>query len=58
MAGHYATFKAAVNMFSRAVAVEYGMFGITSNAICPGAVETDLMQNTGRDERGSIRHHL
>ncbi len=49
MAGHYATFKAAVNMFSRAVAVEYGMFGITSNAICPGAVETDLMQTTGRD---------
>ncbi len=49
MAGHYATFKAAVNAFSRAVAVEYGQYGITSNAICPGAVETDLMKTTGMD---------
>jgi 3-hydroxybutyrate dehydrogenase len=49
MAGHYSTFKAAVNMFSRAVAVEYGQFGITSNAICPGAVETDLMKTAGMD---------
>jgi 3-hydroxybutyrate dehydrogenase/3-oxoacyl-[acyl-carrier protein] reductase len=43
MASHYATFKAAVNTFGRAVAVEYGQFGITANAICPGAIETDLM---------------
>lgn len=49
MAGHYATFKAAVNMFSRAVAVEYGPFGITSNCICPGGVETDLMRTAGLD---------
>ena len=49
MASHYATFKAAVNAFSRAVAVEYGQFGITSNAICPGAVETDLMKTAGMD---------
>jgi NAD(P)-dependent dehydrogenase (short-subunit alcohol dehydrogenase family) len=49
MAGHYSTFKAAVNMFSRAVAVEYGSFGITSNSICPGAVETDLMKSAGLD---------
>lgn len=46
-ASHYATFKAAVNAFSRAVAVEYGRFGITSNSICPGAVETDLMKSAG-----------
>ena len=49
MAGHYATFKAAVNAFGRAVAVEYGQFGITSNSICPGAVETDLMRSAGMD---------
>lgn len=47
MASHYATFKAAVNMFSRAVAVEYGQFGITSNSICPGGVETDLTRTAG-----------
>ena len=49
MASHYATFKAAVNAFARAVAVEYGKFGITANAICPGAVETDLMRSAGMD---------
>jgi 3-hydroxybutyrate dehydrogenase len=49
MAGHYATFKAAVNAFGRAVAVEYGKAGITCNTICPGAVETDLMRTAGLD---------
>jgi 3-hydroxybutyrate dehydrogenase/3-oxoacyl-[acyl-carrier protein] reductase len=49
MASHYATFKAAVNTFGRAVAVEYGQFGITANAICPGAIETDLMKTAGVD---------
>jgi 3-hydroxybutyrate dehydrogenase len=48
MASHYATFKHAVIGFTKAVAVEYGPRGITSNAICPGAVETDLMQTVGR----------
>ncbi len=49
LAGHYATFKAAVNALSRAIAVEYGQYGITSNSICPGAVETDLMKSSGAD---------
>jgi len=49
MAAHYATFKHALNGFSRCVAVEYASAGITSNAICPGAVETDLMLTTGAD---------
>ena len=48
MTSHYATFKAALNAFSRAVAVDYGKDGITSNAICPGAVETDLLAVRGR----------
>ena len=46
-ASHYATFKAAVNGLTRAVAVEYGPAGITCNAICPGAVETDLTRTAG-----------
>lgn len=44
---HYITFKHALNGFTKAVAFEYGAKGITSNAISPGAVETDLMKNTG-----------
>jgi NAD(P)-dependent dehydrogenase (short-subunit alcohol dehydrogenase family) len=46
-ASHYATFKHALNGFTKAVALEYGPMGITSNAICPGAVETDLMRELG-----------
>ena len=44
---HYITNKHAINGFTKAVAFEYGPLGITCNAICPGAVETDLMTNTG-----------
>jgi 3-hydroxybutyrate dehydrogenase/3-oxoacyl-[acyl-carrier protein] reductase len=39
----------ALNGLTRAVAIEYGTSGITANSICPGAVETDLMQVTGAD---------
>lgn len=48
-ASHYITFKHALNGFTKAVAFEYGTKGITSNAISPGAVETDLMLITGAD---------
>ncbi len=44
---HYITFKHAMNGFTKAVAFEYGESGITSNAISPGAVETDLMRESG-----------
>jgi 3-hydroxybutyrate dehydrogenase/3-oxoacyl-[acyl-carrier protein] reductase len=45
---HYITSKHAVNGFVKAVAVEYGARGVTANAICPGAVETDSMAEGGR----------
>lgn len=44
---HYITNKHAMNGLVKAVAFEYGQQGITSNAICPGAVETDLMKTQG-----------
>jgi 3-hydroxybutyrate dehydrogenase len=44
---HYITFKHALNGFTKAVAFEYGAAGITCNAISPGGVETDLMQEQG-----------
>jgi len=50
---HYITFKHALNGFTKAVAFEYGAQGITSNAISPGAVETDLMTITGRSAAAS-----
>ena len=44
---HYITNKHAINGFTKAVAFENGPLGITCNAICPGAVETDLMTDAG-----------
>jgi 3-hydroxybutyrate dehydrogenase/3-oxoacyl-[acyl-carrier protein] reductase len=44
---HYITNKHAINGFVKAVAFEYGPVGITSNAICPGAIETDTMREAG-----------
>ena len=44
---HYITNKHAMNGFTKAVAHEYGPRGITCNAICPGAVETDIMRTNG-----------
>lgn len=44
---HYITNKHAINGLTKAVAFEYGPMGITCNAICPGAVETDMMKGAG-----------
>jgi 3-hydroxybutyrate dehydrogenase len=47
MVSHYITNKHAINGLTRAVAFEYGAKGITCNAICPGAIETDIMKEVG-----------
>ena len=44
---HYISAKHAMNGFTKAVAFEYGTQGITSNAICPGAVETERTKEIG-----------
>lgn len=43
MAAPYTTAKAGVINLTRNVAVEYGRKGIRANAICPGAVETPML---------------
>ena len=55
---HYITNKHAINGFTKAVAHEYGPRGITCNAICPGAIETDLMKEAGPTVAAAGRHHL
>ena len=47
MVSHYITNKHAMNGLTKATAYEYAQQGITCNAICPGAVETDLMKEVG-----------
>jgi 3-hydroxybutyrate dehydrogenase/3-oxoacyl-[acyl-carrier protein] reductase len=44
---HYVTNKHGINGFTKAVANEYATQGITSNAILPGAIETDMMKEAG-----------
>src|SRR3954451_12333425 len=44
---HYITNKHGINGLTKAIAHEYGTRGITCNAICPGAVETDMMKEAG-----------
>lgn len=43
----YVTAKHAVNGLTKACAHEVGTLGITVNALCPGAIETDIMAEEG-----------
>jgi meso-butanediol dehydrogenase / (S,S)-butanediol dehydrogenase / diacetyl reductase len=45
----YNVSKGALNQFSRSIAVEYGSYGIRSNAICPGLIETDMTADLMKD---------
>lgn len=46
---HYCAAKAGVIGFTRALAHEVGKFGITSNVICPGPLDTELFRNLPKD---------
>lgn len=43
----YVVGKHGVNGLTKSMAVEYALMGITSNALCPGGIETDLMKDKG-----------
>lgn len=49
----YGASKAAVMAFAKAVATEYAEFGITSNALAPALIETDMVAGIA-DLAGSI----
>ena len=59
----YSASKAAVVGFTKAIALEVAKLGITSNAICPWHVDTELMREAmtargslfGREYRGIHR---
>lgn len=42
----YAASKGAIEQLTRIAAVELGARGITVNAVCPGATDTDLLRGT------------
>jgi NAD(P)-dependent dehydrogenase (short-subunit alcohol dehydrogenase family) len=51
MLGAYCTAKAAVIMLTQAMALELGPSGISVNAVCPGTVDTDLVNPAGMFEQ-------
>ncbi len=48
--GAYNVSKGALIQLSRSLAVEYGAYGIRSNAVCPGMIETEMTENLRSDE--------
>lgn len=50
--GVYAISKAAVIHMTRAMALEWGRFGINVNALCPGYIDTELNHHHWQTEAG------
>lgn len=46
----YNVSKGALNQLSRSIAVEYGNYGIRSNSICPGLIETEMTSELMKDK--------
>jgi len=46
----YNVSKGALNQFSRSIAVEYGSYGIRSNSICPGLIDTEMTADLMKDK--------
>ena len=50
--GVYCMSKAAVIHMTRAMATEWGKFGITANALCPGYIDTEINHHHWQTEQG------
>jgi NAD(P)-dependent dehydrogenase (short-subunit alcohol dehydrogenase family) len=50
--GAYCMSKAAVIQMTRAMALEWGRFGINTNAICPGYIDTEINHHHWQTEAG------
>jgi NAD(P)-dependent dehydrogenase (short-subunit alcohol dehydrogenase family) len=50
--GVYAMSKAAVIHMTRAMALEWGRFGINVNALCPGYIDTEINHHHWQTEAG------
>jgi len=48
----YAMSKAAVVQMTKAMAVEWGRFGINVNALCPGYIDTEINHHHWQTEQG------
>jgi NAD(P)-dependent dehydrogenase (short-subunit alcohol dehydrogenase family) len=50
--GVYCMSKAGVVQMTKAMAVEWGKYGINTNAICPGYIETEINEDYFASEQG------
>ena len=50
--GVYAMSKAAVVHMTRAMALEWGRYGINVNCICPGYIDTEINHHHWKTEQG------
>lgn len=50
--GAYCMSKAAVVQMTRAMALEWGKFGVNTNAICPGYIDTEINHHHWQTEQG------
>ena len=50
--GAYCMSKAAVVQMTKAMALEWGRFGINTNALCPGYIDTEINHDHWRTEQG------
>ncbi|MNT57298.1 2-dehydro-3-deoxy-D-gluconate 5-dehydrogenase [compost metagenome] len=50
--GAYCMSKAAVVQMTKAMAMEWGKFGINVNAICPGYIDTEINHHHWQTEQG------
>jgi len=50
--GAYCMSKAAVVQMTKAMAMEWGRFGINTNAICPGYIDTEINHHHWNTEQG------
>ncbi len=55
---NYAASKAGLIGMARSLAKEFASRGITSNVICPGAVDTDMLAELSDDQREAVFGHI
>ncbi len=55
---HYCATKGAINQLMKSIAIAVGKYGITSNAVLPGTVLTDINRNELEDDKELLKYFI